>query len=156
MRFQFIWEFQLFRLSLPFISVDMWRDVLMTKALNDTCGGNIRIVMQTRYRWRAHMLVSTCMPEQVSQSCMECHTKDPLNALTEQFHCTPFSPFRMFQVPFPLWNAWKQLLSTGTNNVLSLLSPKRAPNWFQGEWFPQTWMPAVIGLYVTHPFAHAR
>lgn len=148
----FIWECQSFRLSLPLIPVAMRWDVLMTKALNDTCGGVYR-------QWRTHlldgqMLVSACMPEQATRSCTECHTKDPLNALTEQFGRTPSPHFETFQVACAPWNAWKLLLTTETD-VLSLLAPKRPPNWFQGKWFPQTWLPAVIGLYVTHPFPHA-
>lgn len=48
------------------------------------------------------MLVLTCMLEQAPRSCMECHTEDPLNALTEQFGGTPFSHFKTFQIPFAL------------------------------------------------------
>lgn len=148
-----IWEFQLFRLPRPTLHFYGYMTACLSdKAWNETCGG-----MKGKEYARVldrHMLVSTCMPELVTRSCMACHAKDPLNALTEQFERTPFSHFKMFQIPFAPWNAWKLLLTTETN-VLSLLPPKRAPNWFQGKWFPQTWLPAVIGLYVTHPFPHA-
>lgn len=146
----FIWELQLFRLFLPHISTNTWWDVLGIRELSRRGGDEINPHIVD-----GQMLFPTSMLEQATWFCMECHAKDPLNTLTERFGCTPFSLSEMFPIPFALWNAWKLLLTTETN-MLSLLSLKWALNWFQGKCFPQTWLQAVIGLYVTHPFWHAH